>query len=426
MFRSLRFFALFAMIAVSFRADVARAEKLSIISSPAGAAVEIDGIPVGTTPFEKEYPGGFFRRTKTVFGARLEHPLAARLSLPGYSTKEIALTEGPLEWIGVRGVKHGEYWLFKSNHFEVKLDSLAETFTGKVNSRSLADPAATELSLESLASLAKPAVVQLQGLKKMGSGFFVTETGVIATNAHVAREEESLLVLLSNGQQLEGKVVYVDAELDVALIKVPGEEFPYLPLARADAVRQGESVVAIGNPGDAMQFSMTKGIVSAVGKFASAGPGTWVQTDAPINPGNSGGPLINMRGEVIGINTQKLIKKNVTGIGFALSASDLLSVLRRFYPENAAAALESRASKGTTTQLALTALASGRPAASVNIVGTEGAQIFVDDRPVGDVPSTIQLSPGRHVLRITSAGHADVSRIVELSAGNNVTIRVTF
>jgi S1-C subfamily serine protease len=72
--------------------------------------------------------------------------------------------------------------------------------------------------------------------------------------------------------------------------------------------------------------------VSAVGKFAAAGPGTWIQTDAPINPGNSGGPLLNTRGEVIGLNTQKLIKKNVTGIGFALSAEDLLDVLHRFYP----------------------------------------------------------------------------------------------
>ncbi len=76
-----------------------------------------------------------------------------------------------------------------------------------------------------------------------------------------------------------------------------------------------------------MQFSMTKGIVSAVGKFREAGAGTWIQTDTPFNPGNSGGPLVNMRGEVVGLNTLKLIKKNTTGIAFALSASDLLDVL---------------------------------------------------------------------------------------------------
>jgi hypothetical protein len=81
-----------------------------------------------------------------------------------------------------------------------------------------------------------------------------------------------------------------------------------------------------------MLFSVTKGIVSAVGKFPAAGPGTWIQTDASINPGNSGGPLVNTRGEVIGLNTLKLIKKNVTGIGFALSAGDLLNILTHFYP----------------------------------------------------------------------------------------------
>lgn len=114
-----------------------------------------------------------------------------------------------------------------------------------------------------------------------------------------------------------------------------GSGFPHLTLADVSTVSQGESVLAIGNPGDAMLFSVTKGIVSAVGRFPSAGPGTWVQTDASINPGNSGGPLLNSRGEVIGINTQKLVKKNVSGIGFALSAPDLLEVLHRFYPEAA-------------------------------------------------------------------------------------------
>jgi serine protease Do len=90
---------------------------------------------------------------------------------------------------------------------------------------------------------------------------------------------------------------YIDADLDIALAKVdapsPDFVFPSLALADATLVKQGESVLAIGNPGDAMLFSVTKGIVSAVGKFASAGPGTWIQTDAPINPGNSGGPLVN-------------------------------------------------------------------------------------------------------------------------------------
>ncbi len=341
----------------------ASAEKLRITSNPPGAAVSIDGVAAGVTPFDKDYPGGYFHRTLTSLGSRLEHAMVARVSLAGYASKEISLTEGPMNWVGMNGRNHGEYFLLKTDHFHVNLDPVAGVFTGTISERvpqgsampsampasavtaaavpgsivtgasSPVDSAAfrPELSLEELVRRTKPAVVYLKGLSKSGTGFFVTETGVLATNAHVARDEESLLAVLPDGLQLEAKVVYVDADLDIALLKVAGSKFPYLTLTDTAFVQQGESVFAIGNPGDAMLFSVTKGIVSAVGKFDSAGPGTWIQTDTPINPGNSGGPLINTRGEVIGINTQKLVRKNVTSIGFALSASDLLAVLRSFY-----------------------------------------------------------------------------------------------
>ena len=347
---------------------LASAEKLQITSNPPGATVSLDGVAEGVTPFEKDFPGGYFHRTHTSFGSRLEHAMVARVSLAGYASKEFTLTEGPMNWVGLNGHNHGEYFLLKTDHFHINLDPVAGVFTGTISERgpqggngvsaipasvsatpasavtgsavtasavrSTADSAdfRLELSLEEVVRRTKPAVVFLKGLNKSGTGFFVTETGVIATNAHVARDEESLLAALPDGVQLEAKVVYVDADLDLALLKVAGNKFPYLTLADAALVQQGESVFAIGNPGDAMLFSVTKGIVSAVGKFPSAGPGTWIQTDTPINPGNSGGPLLNSRGEVIGINTQKLVKKNVTSIGFALSATDLLSVLRTFYP----------------------------------------------------------------------------------------------
>jgi S1-C subfamily serine protease len=283
-----------------------------------------------------DFPGGYFHKTRTSMGARLEHPVVARISLSGYTSKEVKLTEGPMNWISLNGRNRGEYWLFKSDHFHVDLRPISETFTGEVAAK-VSDGGASrkpELSLEELVRQAKPAVVYLKGLEKAGSGFFVTGTGIIVTSAHLARGEETLVTILSSGQQLEAKVVHIDPDLDIALAKVETpsgkSDFPHLTLTEATDVHQGENVLAIGNPGDAMLFSATKGIVSAVGKFPEAGPGTWIQTDTPINPGNSGGPLLNARGEVIGINTQKLIKKNVTGIGFALSATDLLDVLRRF------------------------------------------------------------------------------------------------
>lgn len=356
--RSRRFFLWLLFITIA--AAPAAAEKLHITSNPPGAAVSIDGIAEGATPFDKDFPGGYFHRTHTSFGSRLEHAMVARVSLAGYASKEITLTEGPMNWVGLNGRNHGEYFLLKTDHFHVNLDPVAGVFTGIISERVpqgtaapsvAATPASAvpavlsaehisadgapfheELSLEELVRRTKPSVVYLKGLSKSGTGFFVTDTGVIATNAHVAREEESLLAALPDGVQLEAKVVYVDADLDIALLKVAGGRFPCLTLADTAFVQQGESVFAIGNPGDAMLFSVTKGIVSAVGKFESAGPGTWIQTDTPINPGNSGGPLLNSRGEVIGITTQKLVKKNVTSIGFALSATDLLTVLRSFYP----------------------------------------------------------------------------------------------
>jgi len=317
------------------------ADKLRITSNPSGATVEIDGSVVGTTPYEINLPGGYFHRTKTSWGARLEHPMEARISLAGYTTQEITLTDGPMNWNSLNGRNHGQFWLLKRNEFNFELDpvsdstdSVAETVsspkTARTNNRETLPETPPE-GPEDVVRRAKSAVVYLKGGHKSGSGFFVTDSGVIATNAHLVRGQESLLALLSDGQTFEAKIVYIDADFDIALLSVGGSGFPHLQLAEINTVHQGENVVAIGNLGSAMPFSVTKGVVSAVGRFGAAGPGTWIQTDAPINPGSSGGPLLNSRGEVVGINTQKLIKADATGIGLALSASDLLTVLRRFH-----------------------------------------------------------------------------------------------
>jgi S1-C subfamily serine protease len=265
------------------------------------------------------------------------------------------------------------------------------------------------LSLEELVKRAKPAVVYLKALDRAGSGFFVTDTGVIATNAHLARGESSFLAVLSTGAQLEAKVVYVDADLDIALVKInppsPGFLFPSIALADAATVRQGETALAIGNPGDAMLFSVTQGIVSAVGKFPSTGPGTWIQTDAPINPGNSGGPLMNLRGEVIGLNTQKLIKKNVTGIGFALSATDLLAVLHRFYPDKVEEAQKLSASVADVASEDNSSAATGF--GQVDFSKPVDARIYVDGKLMGQIPASLRLTAGRHEIVLRQTGQAD-------------------
>jgi S1-C subfamily serine protease len=398
-------------------------EKLQITSDPPGATVEIDGVAVGTTPFEKDFPGGYFHRTKTAIGSRLEHAMVARISLAGYATKELQLSEGPTNWVGLNGRNHGEYWLLKSAHFHVQLDPVAQVFTGNIDAKlSPSAGVGPELSLEDLVARTKPAVVYLKGLQKAGTGFFVSDTGLIATNAHLARGEESLLTLLPGGAQLEAKVVYIDANLDIALAKVEGSGFPQLALADTSTVRQGENVVAIGNPGDAMPFSVTKGIVSAVGSFSSAGPGTWIQTDTPINPGNSGGPLVNLRGEVIGINTQKLIKKNVNGIGFALSSSDLLAVLQRFYPSQSVEKLSAPIGDSQSAPAARVETGYG----TVEISQPEDAEIFVDRKFVGNVPARLKLPAGNHLLVVKASGYADWIREISVLKDSQVSLTPQF
>ncbi len=278
----------------------------------------------------------------------------------------------------------------------------------------------------------KPAVVYLKSLSKSGTGFFVTETGVIVTNAHLTRGEEALIATLPDGTKLEAQIVYIDPELDIALAKVPGAGFAHLALADASGVRQGESVLAIGNPGDAMLFSVTKGIVSAVGRFDAAGPGTWIQTDAPINPGNSGGPLLNSRGEVIGINSQKLVKKNVIGISFALSATDLLEVLHRFYPptskspENSAASTPSMSPSGAAMMNTAsdTQNASGFGVTEITS-DPDGADIFLDDKFVGTCPATLRISEGPHILVLKSMRRSDWNRSINILRDSTVTVKAT-
>ncbi len=446
-----------ASLFLFFYPALATADTLKVTSNPSGATVEINGVTAGTTPFERDYPGGYFHKTKTALGSRLEHAIVARISLPGYATKEIQMTTGPSDWISINGHHHGEYWVFKSDHFHVELQPISEVFTGGVTAKLSGSASADlepELSLEELVRRTKPAVVYLKGLDKSGTGFFVTDTGVIATNAHLARGEESLEALLPGGLQLEARVVYIDADLDIALVKVEGKDFPHLSLADATTVRQGESVLAIGNPGDAMLFSVTKGIVSAVGKFANAGPGTWIQTDTPINPGNSGGPLLNGRGEVIGINTQKLIKKNVAGIGFALSATDLLDVLHRFYPNisttrttTVSAPMTSDGADGSgintsaaETQAVSNSASSVPQAASAPVeadasqiphgFGTviitsdpDGAEIHVDNKFVGNAPAKLKLAAGSHIIVVKAAGFAEWKRTVEVLKDSQVALK---
>ncbi|MFA5252513.1 MAG: trypsin-like peptidase domain-containing protein, partial [Phycisphaerae bacterium] len=158
-----------------------------------------------------------------------------------------------------------------------------------------------------------------------GSGFIVSSDGYILTNNHLVGEAEKVMVKQGNNQEVEAKVVGTDPDSDVAVIKIDGNDLPFLELADSDKLEVGEWVLAIGNP-FGLSHTVTAGIVSAKGRsgFRLAEYEDYIQTDAAINPGNSGGPLLNLDGKVVGINTaiispggRSYWAGNV-GIGFAI------------------------------------------------------------------------------------------------------------
>ena len=154
-----------------------------------------------------------------------------------------------------------------------------------------------------------------------GSGFLISEDGYILTNNHVIDSADKITVRMEGGQELEGKVIGTDPQSDVALIKISdGRKFPYLPLGDSDQLEVGEWVIAIGSP-FGLDRTVTVGVVSAKGRSRMGinEYENFIQTDAAINPGNSGGPLLNIHGEVIGINTAIFSRSGgYMGIGFAI------------------------------------------------------------------------------------------------------------
>ena len=176
-------------------------------------------------------------------------------------------------------------------------------------------------------------IPQEELLRGQGSGFIIDRGGVILTNAHVVDQADKVTVTLKDGRTLQGKVQGVDEVTDLAVIKIEGgsSNLPVAPLGDSNQVQVGDWAIAVGNP-LGLDNTVTLGIVSTLDRPSSQVgiPDkrlNFIQTDAAINPGNSGGPLLNERGEVIGINTA--IRANATGIGFAIPINTAKSIKDR-------------------------------------------------------------------------------------------------
>jgi len=156
--------------------------------------------------------------------------------------------------------------------------------------------------------------------KSLGSGFVISKDGYIVTNNHVIKDADQIKVILHDKTQYDAKIIGTDPVTDLALIKIKGKDLVPLKFGSSSKAEVGSWVVAIGSP-FGLEQTVTAGIVSAKGRILGSGPyDDFIQTDASINPGNSGGPLLNLEGEVIGINTA--IIRSGQGIGFAIP-SDL-------------------------------------------------------------------------------------------------------
>ncbi|NMI81572.1 trypsin-like peptidase domain-containing protein [Marine Group I thaumarchaeote] len=167
----------------------------------------------------------------------------------------------------------------------------------------------------------------------LGSGFVFDKKGHIITNAHVVNEAKKVVVTFLDGRSYNAEIIGIDEFTDLAVIKVNTDSTLLQPLSLGDSsnLKVGESIAAIGNP-FGLSGSMTSGIVSQLGRLLPSGSGysipDVIQTDAAINPGNSGGPLLNMRGEVVGINTAiQSTTGEFTGVGFAIPSQTVVKII---------------------------------------------------------------------------------------------------
>ncbi len=267
--------------------------------------------------------------------------------------------------------------------------------------------------------------------KSLGSGFVLDREGYILTNNHVVESGDKIIVRLSDEKEFEAKLVGRDAKTDIAVIKIDVEiDLATAPLGNSDELEVGEWVLAIGNP-FGLEHSVTAGIVSAKGRNIGAGPyDNFIQTDASINPGNSGGPLINLRGEVVGINTAIFSRGGGNiGIGFAIP----INLVKELLPQLKSKGKVTRGWLGVVIQGVTPAIAEslgmdearGALVANVSSDGpAEGAGVQIGDVIIEFGGQRIKESNDLPIIVARTAVSKEVS-VVVLRDGKEVKLSVT-
>ena len=266
----------------------------------------------------------------------------------------------------------------------------------------------------------------------LGSGVVVTGDGYVLTNNHVVDGADSVSVDFTDGRTVTAKIVGTDKPSDLALLKVEGTNLQALTLGDSDAVKVGDVVLAVGNPLNVGQ-TVTMGIISAKGRSTGAGDGGYedfLQTDAPINHGNSGGALVNMKGELIGINSQILSNSDGNiGIGFAIPAN----MARHVMTELRTKGKVTRAQLGVTVQPVSPDMAEslGLKQTSGVIVSSVAPGSAADKAGVkrGDVITMLNGQPVRDMNtlrnRVADAGPGSTAELGIIRDGSQKQVKVT-
>jgi len=228
-------------------------------------------------------------------------------------------------------------------------------------------PALTSVSLADAVERVAPSVVRVRTDRARGSGVVVDPAGGILTAAHVVKGAKTITVEFSDGRRTTASIRSLNIEADVALLNIPLTNLPTARIGSSQSLRPGEDVAALGAP-LGLASTVTRGIVSAV--RAQPDGVALIQTDAAINPGNSGGPLINLRGEVVGISSFKLVDDQAQGLGFAVAADAALARLGAAQDPAKSASLVPTGTQLVAAAISVTGTYSG------NISGTQAGRGF--------------------------------------------------
>ncbi|MBD2534222.1 trypsin-like peptidase domain-containing protein [Nostoc flagelliforme FACHB-838] len=268
-----------------------------------------------------------------------------------------------------------------------------------------------------------PTQPQERVVRGVGSGFIIDPNGRILTNAHVVNNADTVTVSFSDGRTVEGKVLGQDPVSDVAVVQIPGNNLPAVEIANPDSLRPGQWVVAIGNP-LGLQQTVTVGVISAINRSLnlSSRPSSYIQTDAAINPGNSGGPLLNARGQVIGVNTA--IIQGAEGIGFAIPIDTAQRIAQQLIAQGKVEYPYLGLQMVTLTPQVKKRV-KDYPNSNVRIVAEQGILII---RVIPNSPAArIGLRSGDVILQINNqpvTTFEEVQQIIEKNGLNNLQIQV--